>query len=333
MGTRRMRDLSQRPGIAIGLYDERADRRKHAAERFGLTAYPTIDEALSWGPDALIISTPPDHHEPYIKLALEQGLHHFCEENIWTYDYKEIERTAKAKGLHCVPSCSYHFLPAVCEVKRIVEEELGGLHAYQMTLSTYMPNWHPEEGDDFYARKRQTAAAREMVPFELVWLNHVFGMPKNAAGSLSKNGALDVPWEDTWCVHMDLETGGHGQLTVVQGCPADCRRGFALGTHGWFSFDMFTGQIERRFSGIGIEDCRDTGGQIQHMELAYKTEINRFIDVLAGRADWPFTYYESSLATGTLAAAELGAVTGRKEAVDPARQPEREPPGAVTVSG
>jgi predicted dehydrogenase len=325
MGTRRIRDLCGRSDVDLALFDLRPDRLKIAVDRFEITAFESLEQALAWKPDALIISTPPDHHDAYVRLALDEGLHHFCEENIWTYDYVTVQDVSQNKGLTSLPSCSFHFLPVVKELKRIVLEELGGLHAYQMALSTYMPSWHPDEGADFYARQRQTAAAREMVPFELVWLNHVFGPPARAIGSVSRNGQLEVESEDTWCVHMDLSGVGHGQLLVVQASPTDCRKGLAFGTNGWIEFDLFEGTVTRHLNTIGIDDSREMGGQILCMEQSYKDEINTFVDVILGRAQWPHSYLASSLATGTLAAAERGAVTGKKETVDPSQQPGQVP--------
>ena len=325
MGSRRLRDLSERADVDLALFDLRSGRLEKARSRFEIATFASIEQAFAWKPDALIISTPPDHHEQYVKISLDKGLHHFCEENIWTYDYCEVQDVSERKRLSSLPSCSFHFLPTVRELKRIVAEELGGLHAYQMALSTYMPNWHPEEGTEYYARHRQTAAAREMVPFEMVWLNHVFGSPASAIGSLSRNGCLDVESEDTWCLHMDLSGGGHGQLLVVQASPTDCRKGHAFGTNGWIEFDIFAGTISRHLAKIGIEDTRVIGSQASGMEQAYKEEINTYIDVIQGRAEWPHSYLASSLATGTLAAAEHGAITRRKERVDPSRQPERVP--------
>ena len=326
MGTRRMRDLSQRNDVCMALFDTRADRLEVAAKKFDVTVFDSLDTALKWKPDTLIISTPPDHHDEYVKLALDLGLHHFCEENIWTYDYRKVEEASKAKGLTSLPSCSFHFLPVVRELKRIVSEELGGLHGYQMALSTYMPGWHPDEGPEFYARQRHTAAAREMVPFELVWLNHVFGPPARVCGSLARNGRLEVDSQDTWCLHMDLATGGHGQLLVVHASPTDRRAGVAFGDNGWIAFDLFTGHIQRHLKMIGIEDTLDAGGQTGCMEAAYRKEINTFIDVVRGNNRWPHAYLQSGLATGALAAAERAAASGVVQPVDPDQQPDPIPP-------
>ena len=325
MGTRRLRDLSRRPDVVLALHDQREDRLAEARSRFGVTGFAALDDALAWGPRALVISTPPDQHDPYIELALREGLHHFCEANLWTYGHRAVEQQSREKGLVSAPSNSLHFLPVVREVSRVVAEELGDLHAYQMALSVWMPGWHPDEGQEFYARHRATAAGREMVPFELLWLNEVFGPAASVSGSVTRRGQLECDSEDTWCLQMDLRDGGHGQLGVWMASPRLCRAGRAFGTNGSVAFDLMSGVLERHLEGIGIDDSRSLGAMAGVLEQAYLEEIHTFIDAIHGRAEWPHPYLASSVATATLAAAERSALTGRWEAMDTSRQPEHLP--------
>lgn len=324
MGTRRLRDLSARDDVEVRLFDRRPDRRQRAADRFEVGTFVALDDGLAWAPDALIISTPPDAHDPFIEIALEHGIHHFCEENIWTYDHRTVERISNERGLVSAPSCSFFFVPIVRELERIIRDELGDLHAYQMLLSTYMPNWHPDEGPDFYARQRSTAAAREMVPFELVWLNWVFGAPTHVLGSVKTSGHLDNSSEDTWSLQMDVG-GGVGQLVVGHASPRDHRSGMAIGDNGRVGFDVFAGTITRDLPELGITDTRYIGSQAADLEAAYAIEIATFIDAVRG-AVWPHDYLASSVATGTLAAAERSAASGHRVAVDPDAQPAAVPP-------
>lgn len=324
MGTRRLRDLSARDDVEVRLFDRRHDRRERAVERFGVETFARLDDGLDWAPDALVISTPPDAHDPFIRIALERGIHHFCEENIWTYDHRVIERISDDRGLVSAPSCSFFFLPVVRELERVVRVELGDLHAYQMLLSTYMPHWHPDEGSDFYARHRSTAAAREMVPFELVWLNWVFGSPTHVLGSVKTSGRITHASEDTWSLQMDVG-GGVGQLVVGHASPQDHRSGMAIGTNGRVAFDVFGGTITRELPELGITDRRYIGSQADDLETAYATEIATFVEAVRGAA-WPHNYLASSVATGTLAAAEASAAAGRRIAVDPDVQPAAVPP-------
>jgi predicted dehydrogenase len=317
--------------VELALYDAREDRLEEAQRRFGTRLFRTMDEALAWSPDVLVISTPPDQHDPYIELALDRGLHHFCEANLWTYDDAAVQRISQAKDLLSVPSCSMHFLPVVRELKRIVAEELGRLHAYQMFLSTWMPGWHPQEGAEFYARHRSTSAGREMVPFELLHLNYIFGEPVEVSGYAARCGELPYESEDTWCLQMELEDGGYGQLVVLMASPRLYRKGRACGTGGCTEFDLLEGTIRRQLPDLGIDDLRRFGRLADILEDAYREEIHTFLETLLGRGSWPHSYHASRVATATLAAAEQSALTGRREPVVPARQPELVPGGSQEV--
>ncbi|MBP1990799.1 Gfo/Idh/MocA family protein [Paenibacillus eucommiae] len=317
MGTRRMRDLSARGDVEIALFDEREDRRERAAERFGVTCFSSLESALLWGPDTVVISTPPHMHAEYVEMALLHGLHFFCEAEIWPYNYLEVERIGKERNIVAAPSCTLYFLPVVRELKKIVEEQLGGLHAYYMCLSVDAPGWHPGEGEEYYARHRSTAPGREMVPFELIALDYVFGEPEAAAGTVRQRGELLMKSEDTWCLQMTLASGATGQLSVFMGSPQTMRKGIAGGTNGFIEFDLSAGTISRKLPKLGIDDMLHLGAMSDILESVYADEINMFIEAVRKKTDWPFTYRKSSIVTGTLAAAEKSAITGRVELVDP----------------
>jgi len=322
MGRRRLRDLRDRSDIELGLLELREDRRGQAASlNSKLSVFSDLDDALRWKPDALSISTPPQSHDEYVHLALERGLHHFCEANIWTMDPDFVQKTSDVKNLVSAPSSSLYFLPAVRELSRIVQTELGGLHGYQMALNTYMPDWHPGEGSEYYARHRNTAAGREMVPFELLWLNHVFGLPIELTGLVTRGGSLPGVVEDTWSLQMVLEGGISGQLMVLMGSPGALRQGWCFGEAGQVFFDLFSGEIRREYRNAQ-PDVLNLGAMKDVLEASYFREINTFVDAIYRRARWPHSYQASAWATATLAAAESSASSGNRVRVDVAIQPK-----------
>lgn len=321
MGMRRLRDLAGREDVALALFDSRADRRQIAQGKHPrVETFAALDPALAWKPEALCISTPPHRHEEYVRLALELGLHHFSEANIWTTAPAEVEAISKQKRLVSAPSCSLHFLPIVKEIARVVRDELGSLHGYQMALNTYMPDWHPGEGAEYYARNRNTAAGREMVPFELLWLNEVFGPPASVCGSVTRGGVLPGVVEDTWSLQMELSQGGSGQLIVLMGCPGALRQGWCFGDSGQVFFDLFSGDVRRDFRGK-TTDTRNLGAMKDVLEATYRAEITAFVDAVQGKSPWPGSYQQSAWATATLAAAEASSASGVRQVVDLSIQP------------
>lgn len=325
MGTRRLRDLHKRPGLALGLYDDREDRRLRAKERFGVAVFSDFPAALAWEPDALVISTPPGTKRDYLRLATERGLHHFSEADIWTYGMAAFEQTPRAKKIVCAPSASFAFLPLVRALGPLVRDRLGSLLSYQFFMATYMPGWHPGEGKEYYARHRDTAPAREMIPFELHWLNALFGPATAVAGSFGKHGALPGNTEDTWSLSMRLKSGGIGQMAITMACPSDYRRGACFGTNGMISWDIYGGDVTVQTSGEA-PSRQNFGAMRDVLEAAYSDEINTFIDALTGAKIWPQSYALSQQSSATLAAAEKSSVSGRWVTIDPDCEPALSPP-------
>ena len=322
MGTRRLRDLHQRPDVTVGLFDEREDRRQRAKDRFGVAVFSRLEDALAWGPEALVISTPPGTKGGYVKLALECGLHHFIEADIWSYGAAEVERVSREKHLVSAPSASLRYLPVVKALGEHVRNELGQLLSYQLFMATFMPGWHATEGSEYYARHRNTAPSREMIPFELNWLNPIFGAATEVAGRYEKYGTLPGDTEDTWSLSMRLQHGGVGQLTITMSCPIDYRRGCCFGTGGVITWDIYTGDLAVQTTADKAPRLLNFGAIGSVLEPMYHQEINTFVDAALSRQPWLQSYTLSQQSSATVAAAERSHLSGRWEPVDPAREPE-----------
>jgi len=302
MGSRRLRDLSVRPDVTLRLYDQREDRRAAAQRRFQVAAFRTLDEALAWEPDALVISTPPGTKGPLVQWALDHRIHHFVEADLWSYGAAiQAERHPE---LVSAPSLTFAFLPVVQALQARIPAEIGQLLTYQFLLAGDMAAWHPTEGMEYYGRHRDTAPAREMVPFELAWLAAIFGSPRAVCGDFGRFCGRTDSIEDTWSLLLALEAGGTGQVTVTMACPDNHRCGTACGTTGSVRWDINRGEIVlqgNRRSAPEVLQCGEIGRVI---EPAYAAEIGRFVEAIQGKAIWPHRYADYQHAIATLAAAE-----------------------------
>ena len=133
MGTRRLRDLAPRTDVALRLYDARADRRAAAFSRFHVEGFTSLEAALGWQPDALVISTPPGTKGSLAQWALAHGVHHFVEADIWSYGV--AAEAARQPNLVSAPSLSFAFLPVVRALIERVPETIGRLLGYQFGLA------------------------------------------------------------------------------------------------------------------------------------------------------------------------------------------------------
>jgi predicted dehydrogenase len=324
MGKRRLRDLHEREDVELALYDQREDRRDAARARFGVKTFAGLEDALAWEPDALIISTPPGTKKRYIDLALERGFHHFSEADIWTYG--AARRTSDIQGLVMWPSASLNHLPVVRALHSVVANDLGSLLSYHHALGTYMPGWHTDEGNEYYGRHRSTAPAREMVCFELHFLNAVFGAPTEVAGYFGKFGELSGESEDTWSLLLRLQDRGTGHLTSTMACPSDYRRGCCFGIHGFATWDIQSGEITVSTESDPKVRTLQFGAVAAVLERSYFEEIHSFVDAVLSGEPAQQTYSLNQKSTATLAAAEKSSVSGQWIEVDADDEPEMDPP-------
>lgn len=322
MGTRRMRDVSARGDAEIALLETQEHFAKRAVDRFGVQWMTEEDAALAWNPEAIIISSPPATHAHYVQLALRHGLHFFCEAELFPYDFREIERVCQQKHIIAAPSCTEKFGPTFIKLQDIVKEQLGAVHTYTYTTSLHIRANRPiGTGKEYYAFNRHTNGTREIVPWALIALSGLFGMPTAANGFLRSGGEFFEGYEDTWSAQLKLDNGALGQLVFTGASPATYTRIAAVGTNGWIECDPAAGHIRRKLPALGIDDtlyCPPSG---QVWETVYAKEIGAFMDAVRGKAAFPHDYRTACVLSGTLAAVERSALSGRVEPVDPTRLP------------
>lgn len=328
MGTRRMRDLSARQDVEIALLEVQEIFAKRAIDRFGVKWFSDTESALAWGPDTLIISSPPQTHAQFVQIALQNGLNFFCEAELFPYDFREIERVSKENKTIAAPSCTEIFGPVYKKLKEIVDEQLGTLHGYTYTSSLNIRSNRPVgTGKEYYAFNRSTNGTREIVPWALVGLSGLFGMPKKVSGLIRSGGEFGIGMEDSWSVQMLLENGGIGQLFLGGASPENIDKIIAIGTNGLIECNPSQGNITRKLTKLGINDTIHCGSVAQIWEKVYADEIGAYIEALRGKSVFPHDYRKACTLAGALAAAEKSAISGQAEIVDPTFLPAEVPDG------
>ncbi len=237
MGKRRVRNL-QALGIKdVAGFDTRSDRQKEAAEKYGIPVFDNLDIAIqSFNPQAFVISTPPDLHMHYTYLAFERGISCFIEASVVDPD-KIIQLSEKIKGTQIImaPSCTMRYFPGPRKVKELIRtNQIGKVLNVNYQTGQYLPDWHPwEKIQDFYVSKRETGAAREIVPFELTWLNDIFGKSKALACVKAKLTDMPADIDDIYHCLLSYEDNVIANITVeVISRPKACRDMRVLGSEG-----------------------------------------------------------------------------------------------------
>lgn len=215
MGKRRIRCLKELGCANIMGFDLREDRREEAKEKYMVEVVGNIDSAMIDKTDAIIISTPPNKHNEYIKLAIEKRKPALVELSVILDGLEELNNLAKKQRVLIAPSCTTWFHPAIKDIKNLViSGKYGKVTNFSYHCGQYLPDWHPWENvKDYFVSEKETGGCREIISFELKFITDIVGFPKNITGFYGKTMDVGANIDDTYVICMDMD-GSYGSMTV-----------------------------------------------------------------------------------------------------------------------
>ena len=117
-------------------------------EKYRVTSFDNLDEALAWGPDAAFICNPSNLHIPCAMKAAEAGCHLLIEKPL-SHDLEGTEALAalmEAKGKIGLVAYQLRFHPLIKSVREILgAKALGRIISVSAEVGEYLPGWHPYE--------------------------------------------------------------------------------------------------------------------------------------------------------------------------------------------
>ncbi|MDP2782324.1 Gfo/Idh/MocA family protein [Devosia sp.] len=293
MGKRRVRNL-QALGIKdIAGFDTRSDRRQESQEKYGITVFDDLDTAMQiFGPQTFVISTPPDFHMHYAYYAFERGISCFIEASVVDADkIKQLSEKISGTQIVMAPSCTMRYFPGPKKVKELIRSNaIGKVLNLNYQTGQYLPDWHPwEKIEEFYVSKRDTGAAREIVPFELTWLNDIFGEAKAAACVKAKLTDMPADIDDIYHCLLRYDDNVIANLTVeVISRPRATRDMRVLGSEGEIVFSADSNSV--RYINTSMEEWKefkfDTGTverQYINPEEPYIAEMRDFVTAVEAK--------------------------------------------------
>lgn len=287
MGKRRVRNLQALGLKDVAGFDTRADRRQEAEEKYGMPVFESLVSAMQiFEPQAFVISTPPDFHMHYAYFAFENGISCFIEASVVDADkIKSLSEKISDTSIVMAPSCTMRYFPGPKKVKELIRSNsIGKVLNVNYQTGQYLPDWHPwEKIEEFYVSKRETGAAREIVPFELTWLNDIFGVPKALACVKAKLTDMNADIDDIY--HCLLRYGDNvlANITVeVVSRPKACRDMRVLGSEGEIVLSADSNSV--RYINTSMEEWKefkfDSGtveSQYINPEEPYIAEMRDFV--------------------------------------------------------
>jgi predicted dehydrogenase len=297
MGKRRIRNLQYLKMNDIIGFDLREDRIKEARQKYGIKTFENFDDTLREDPDAFIISTPPDLHTNYAMIAARNNRHFFTEASVVSDGMEELITLCKNKDIIAAPSCTMRFHSSIKKIKEIIESnKIGEPLAFTYHSGQYLPDWHQwEDYRTFYVSRRETGAAREIVPFELVWLTWIFGEIETVSCLKGKLTKLDTSIDDVYQILMKFKNNILGHLMVdVIARVADrsikifCEKGEIFWEWGG-KIQVYNGENKKwcyheEEKGTSVE-----GYEKKIREEPYIEEMKTFIKAIRGEVKYPYT--------------------------------------------
>ena len=324
MGKRRMRNLFSLGYNDVIGFDPRLDRRKESEKKYHVQTFSSINDALKQKPDALIISTPPDLHTKYAKIAIKHKLHFFTEVNLNSSEIREIIKRLKNLHLVGVPSCTMLFHPIIFEMQKILKKNtIGKIMFIDHHFGHYLPDWHPwEDYRTFYVSKKSTGGAREIVPFELVWLNYLFPKIKSVSANVKKVSNLDVNIDDIYQIIFELKNKILCNLTVDVITHPSIKETKLVGEKGTAIFNFGTGEIKlgknEKWKTQKIKMGKIAPGYKGNtgQESLYENEMNSFVSAIKKKKKYPHTFKDELELLKILDLVEKSNKIGKKLAIN-----------------
>jgi predicted dehydrogenase len=314
MGKRRIRCLRALGENDIVGFDTRADRRNEAEKLYSVQTVDNFERALQGGIDAVLVSTPPDLHYPFVKAALEAGKHTFCEANIVSEGADEFLRLAAAKRVTAAPSATMRFHPLYQRLRRLVHDEkvLGKPLLLNFHMGNYILDWHPWEGLDFYAGRKATGACREMVPFEFEWMQWIFGPIESVQCTYGKHLDLPTDMDDAYAIVARFESGVLANVLIEVVARYPIRDGRLMSQSGSINWDFDSNRL-RHYDGE-TQTWRDYKAAARgfNIEEMYVAEIEAFLKSCRGEEPWSHTYEHDRELGRILLACERSHESGKR---------------------
>jgi predicted dehydrogenase len=318
MGKRRIRNLQYLKAGEIMAFEPVEARRKEAEKTYGIRVFGNIEEALAQSPDAIIISTPPDKHHPYAMLAAKNNKHFFVEASVISDGMTEIIEVCRNRNIVAAPSCTMRFHPAVKKIKELVDSNaIGKILTFTYHSGMYLPDWHPwEDYRTFYVSKKASGACREIVPYELTWIMDVMGTIKTISSMKGKLTNLETEIDDAYQILMKFESGmlGHMLVDVISRVPYRSLK--LMSEEGVITWEWGVGiRVYNAKDKSWVEYPEQSGTSVEGYdkkikEEPYIEEMQRFIEAIQGKRDYPYTMEDDYRVLCMLNAAEKSSQEG-----------------------
>jgi predicted dehydrogenase len=245
IGERHLRCFQNSGRCDVAFCETINERREAVAERYGVTGYESLDQALADAPfNAAVIAAPAQYHIPIARRLSDLGLHLLLEKpvSISLAGVDELVDLVERKATHVSVGYMMRGLPALVEMKAALDSgRFGKPVEIIVTGGQNFPFHRPAYREIYYAdRAMGGGAIQDCIPHHLNAAEWLVGPITRLVADAEHCVLEGVEVEDT--VHVMMRHGAVlGSLTMNQHQPPNELQFTVLCERGAVRFEM-TGQ-------------------------------------------------------------------------------------------
>lgn len=205
-------------------------------EKSGYTEFYTIEDALAYNPDAVIIANPTSLHVETALPFLQKGIKTLIEKPI-AGSLADAE-TLSAFGSNVRVAYCVRFLPLISIIKEIVAAEK--MYKISFKRSYYLPKWHPyaDYRTEYTAKKELGGGVIRTLSHEIDLMLYLFGEPVSTTGVTDKISPLEIDTDDFAFFSCKMKNGARVNFELDFFSPKNINTGEMFTDKGKYSWDM-----------------------------------------------------------------------------------------------
>lgn len=248
IGRRHIRNLLSL-GVDVSAYRYRTALAQDLAREFGIDVYPSLDEALGSGQDAVVVCNSTDQHMDVAIAAASLGLHLYIEKPLSNtmQGVGELEDVVSSRGLVVEIGCTLRLHPNLVTIRDLLHSgSIGRLFYARAWVGQYLPEWRPgtDYRQGYSAKADQGGGVLLDLIHELDYLLWWCGGVEEVSAFLGHVSDLETEAEDVAQILLRFKSGAIAQLHL------DCVRPFfgrgceIVGRQGVVTWDYSLGTVE-----------------------------------------------------------------------------------------
>jgi predicted dehydrogenase len=205
-------------------------------EKSGYTEFYSIDDALTYNPDAVIIANPTSLHIETALPFLQRGIKTLIEKPI-AHSLADAEKLSAFSNNLLVAYC-LRFLPLIKIVKEIIAAEK--VYKLSFKRSYYLPKWHPyaDYRTEYTAKKELGGGVIRTLSHEIDLMLYFFGEPVSTVGITDKISPLEIDTDDIAFFSCKMKNGARVNFELDFFSPKNVNTGEMFTDKGKYSWDM-----------------------------------------------------------------------------------------------